>query len=79
MKARKYFGEFLRKFNKMPNRDELITFYYNRYVMANKMSTLPLLIGFWADEFINQYGKVMAEHNITAAKAVELLDKSMPR
>lgn len=63
----------------MPNRDELITFYYNRYVIANKMSTLPLLTAFWADQFITQYGKVMAEHKISVADAVALLDKSMPR
>lgn len=32
----------------MPTLDELILFYYNRYVQANKKNTLPFLTEKWA-------------------------------
>ena len=42
-KGCKYFGEFVLKYKKRPNREELAVFYYNRYVEAGKRSTLPFL------------------------------------
>lgn len=47
-KGRKYFQNFLLKYNEMPTLDELILFYYNRYVQANKKNTLPFLTEKWA-------------------------------
>lgn len=33
----------MRKFGRMPTKDELILFYYNRYVVTKKKGTLPFL------------------------------------
>lgn len=79
LKGRKYFEEFLRKYNKVPNRDELITFYYNRYIVSKKKSTLPYLIDFWANDLIQEYSKALEDYKLTVAEAIVLLDKSMPR
>lgn len=51
-KGRKYFEEFLMKYKKLPNKDELLIFYYNRYVMSKKKTTLPKLIEDWSVQFI---------------------------
>lgn len=36
----------------MPTRDELIIFYYNRYIVADKVRTLPFLTEIWSEEFV---------------------------
>lgn len=69
----------MRKYNKVPTVDELIVFYYNRYVIANKKATLPLMTKKWAEEFVEDYSKALEESKITVAEALVLLDKSMPR
>ncbi len=51
----KYFQEFVYKYEYLPNSDELIIFYYNRYVEANKCKTLPFLIEIWTKNTIEQY------------------------
>lgn len=48
-KGRKYFQDFLNKYHKMPNADELVLFYYNRYVIGGKKTTLPEFVNQWAD------------------------------
>lgn len=48
LKGRKYFENFMLKYHKVPTVDELILFYYNRYVIGNKKSTLPLMTRLWA-------------------------------
>jgi hypothetical protein len=58
-KGRKYFEHFLIKYNKVPNKDELIAFYYNRYITANKVQTLPYLTEVWSNNFISEYTTVM--------------------
>lgn len=36
----------------MPNRDELIIFYYNRYILSDKVKTLPFLTEIWSKDFV---------------------------
>lgn len=67
IKGRKYLEGFWRKYNKMPTIDELIVFYYNRYVIANKKNTLPFMTKQWAEQFIQEYTKALEEHKITLA------------
>lgn len=61
----------------MPTKDQLILYYYNRYVVKNKKSTLPYLTEPWAEKLIVEYSKVMAENKITVVKALKILDDSM--
>jgi hypothetical protein len=61
----------------MPTKDELILYYYNRYVVRNKKSTLPYLTEPWAEKLIVEYSKVMTENKITVGKALKLLDHSI--
>jgi hypothetical protein len=77
-KGRKYFEAFLRKYKRMPTKDELILFYYNRYVVKNKKSTLPYLTEVWTEKLIADYSKVMTENKITVGKALDLLNISRP-
>lgn len=72
-KGRKYFESFLRKYKRIPTKDELILFYYNRYVVRSKSSTLPYLTEVWAERIVTEYTKVLTQNNITVAKAIELL------
>lgn len=51
-KGRKYFEEFLVKFKLMPTKEELSIFYYNRYIVSDKVKTLPYLTGVWSNEFV---------------------------
>jgi hypothetical protein len=39
----------------MPTVDELILFYYNRYVESGKIQTLPLMVEKWAKNLIESY------------------------
>ena len=48
LKGRKYFEQFLFKYNRMPNAEELVLFYYNRYVIGKKKNTLPFQVKGWA-------------------------------
>lgn len=57
----------------MPTKDELILFYYNRYVVTKKKGTLPFLTEQWAERVVAEYTKVMAENNITIESALKLL------
>lgn len=67
------------KYKRLPNRDELIVFYYNRYVVGNKKDTLPFLVGQWAGKFVDEYGKALEEYHLTVEAALEILEKSRPR
>ena len=49
------------KYKKKPTSDELAIFYYNRYVEANKKSTLPFQTGKWIKELLKSYQPVFAE------------------
>lgn len=42
-KGCKYIEEFIIKHKKLPTKDEIAVFYYNRYVEAKKYNTLPYL------------------------------------
>ena len=48
IKGQKYYQGFIEKHKKFPTKDEIILFYYNRYVVANKYNTLPYLTEKWA-------------------------------
>ena len=67
------------KFKKLPTKDELIIFYYNRYVVGNKKDTLPFLVEIWAQEFVEEYTAAFQEFNLTIDAALEILEKSRPR
>jgi hypothetical protein len=75
-KGRKYFEIFLRKYKRMPTKDELILFYYSKYVVKNKKSTLPYLTEVWTEKLLADYSKVMTENKLTVGKALDLLNNS---
>lgn len=57
----------------MPTKDELILFYYNRYVVRGKTQTLPFLTEVWAERLVTEYTKVLEENKISVEKAIKLL------
>ena len=63
----------------MPTNDELQIFYYNRYIVSDKVKTLPYLTEAWSDQVISEYTKVLAENDISIEKALELFEKSRRR
>lgn len=63
----------------MPNADELVLFYYNRYVIGGKKSTLPAFVNEWAEDFVKEYSLCMEEHKISVEDAIKLLEQSRPR
>jgi len=67
------------KFKLMPTNDELQIFYYNRYIVSDKVKTLPYLTEAWSDQVISEYTKVLAENDISIEKALELFEKSRRR
>ena len=46
------------KHKKLPTRDELAVFYYNRYVESGKIKTLPFLTEQWIDQLLQRYSAV---------------------
>jgi hypothetical protein len=52
------------KHKKLPSRDELAIFYYNRYVEAGKISTLPFLTEQWIGQLLQKYSAAFAETTI---------------
>lgn len=79
-KGRKYMEEFLIKYKRLPNnKEELITFYYNRYVIGGKKDTLPFLTEIWADEMVEEYTRVLEVNKITIEQALQILEQSRPR
>ena len=69
-KGRKYHEEFLRKYGRVPNKSELIIFYYTRYIIGGKKATLPFLTDPWANELIEEYTHALATFGITVAQAI---------
>ena len=63
----------------MPNRDELITFYYNRYIVSGKTKTLPFLTNQWVEELLTQYTAALQAFGINVEQALVLLEASRPR
>ena len=55
LKDFKHFEEFVFKYEKLPTLDELIVFFYNRYVEAGKCKTLPFKVSVWAELLIEEY------------------------
>ena len=55
IKGQRYFEQFVIKYEKLPTKDELILFYYNRYVVAGKKTTLPYKIEQWSEEVIEEF------------------------
>ena len=52
----RYYQEFIRKYQKLPNYDELITYYYNRQIEVKKSPTLPYFVRHGAMDLIKVYG-----------------------
>ena len=77
MSGMKYYQNFLEKHGKIPTKDELIIFYYNRYVVANKKSTLPYLTERWAGEVISDYNEAFEISKCSVKEAVEIINSSM--
>lgn len=50
-KGCKYLENYVIKYEKQPNNVELILFYFNRYIEAGKVTTLPFLTASWAQDF----------------------------
>ena len=76
MKGMKYYQNFLAKHKKIPTKDELITFYYNRYVVANKTNTLPYLTERWASEVISDYNDAFEISKMSVEEALKAMEKS---
>ena len=70
LKGYKYYESFLHKYNKIPTKDELILFYYNRYVIAGKVNTLPYKIEMWAENIIDNYVPVFETTKKTVKEAL---------
>jgi hypothetical protein len=66
----KYFEEFLFKYEKVPNVDELVLFLYNRYVESKKYKTLPFKVREWAESLIEEYKPHMESLGAKEAKRV---------
>jgi hypothetical protein len=66
----KYFEEFLFKYEKVPNVDELVLFLYNRYVESKKYKTLPFKVREWAESLIEEYKPHMESLGAKKAKRV---------
>lgn len=78
IKGQKYYEGFIEKHKKFPTKDELILFYYNRYVMADKCKTLPYLIDRWSEEIVGEHNKVFKETKFSVEQVISLLEKSRP-
>jgi len=63
-KGCKYIEEFILKHKKKPTRAEIAVFYYNRYVVAGKRSTLPRQTSAWIDDLLTRYEAVFPEASI---------------
>ncbi len=48
----KYFMGFVQKHEKLPTLEELLIFYFNRYIEAGKCGTLPYLTRRWASDVV---------------------------
>lgn len=64
------------KHKKLPNWDELVTFYYNRYIEAGKNNTLPYLTEQWAKDVIEVYTPHFAKLEID--HIIKIFKESMP-
>lgn len=64
-KGCKYIESYVLKYKKLPEVDELIAFYYNRYVESGKMETLPYMVRFWAEGLSERFNKVAKRYEIT--------------
>jgi hypothetical protein len=52
------------KYEKLPQVDELLVFYYNRYVESGKMATLPYMVRFWAEGLAERFNKVASRYEM---------------
>ena len=77
--SRKYFEAFLKKYKKMPTKDELILFYYNRVVLAGKKGTLPYMTETWAERLVAEYKEVLETNKLTINEALNRLSNSLKR
>lgn len=73
--AHKFYAEFVVKNGAYPNREELITFFYLKYVESRKFKTLMSQIILMADITIEQFEKVTK--GVPPAKFVELYTASV--
>ena len=78
LKGQKYYEGFIEKHKKIPTKDEVILFYYNRYVLADKCNTLPYLTDRWVEEICGEYNKVITETKHSVEQIIHILDKSRP-
>ena len=58
-KGCRYIEEFLLRYKWLPTPEELSVFYYNRYVEAGKVSTLPFQTEQWARQLLESYRAVV--------------------
>lgn len=74
-KGCKYIEQYIIKYKKKPVANELILFYYNRYVEAGSYKTLPYQAEAWTHELLAKY-EVAFPEGYDIEKIVELLEKS---
>lgn len=58
------------KYEKLPEVDELMLFYHNRYVESGKMKTLPYLVKFWAEGLSKKFNEVAHRYEIFEIVAI---------
>jgi hypothetical protein len=67
---------FVQKHEKLPTVDELITFYFNRYIEAGKSTILPFLAQRWAFDVIEVYRPHFEKLEISSI--IEIFNKYNP-
>ena len=75
-KGCKYLEAYIAKYEKMPEYAELLVFYYNRYVEADKCTTLPFLTQSWTRELSEKFNK--AAEGKSVAQVIQLLNLTRP-
>lgn len=56
----------------------MILFYYNRYVMAGKSTTLPYLIDRWSQEIIEEFAEAFDKAKLTVKEGLDVMNSSRP-
>ena len=75
-KGCKYLEAFIAKHERLPVYHELLIFYFNRYVEADKTTTLPYLSEQWTHELVEKFNK--AAEGRTVPEIIQLLNLSRP-
>lgn len=75
-KEYKYFEALIAKHEKFPTFEELITFYYNRFIEAGKCKTLPYLVEKFTKDALENYKPLFENRDIKEIK--KIFEEYMP-